>query len=202
MTAGDMAPPCYRIDVLDTAQLAPERPRPLRRVEYEQLVSAGAFTEERIELLEGVLVQMSPQGAEHADVVSRLTMLLARLVGDLAVVRVQSPFAASDDSEPEPDVALVPPGDYRRAHPTHALLIVEVAESSLRKDSSIKADLYARSHVDEYWIVDLNARSVLVHSASDGTTYRRRFAAPPGGSLSLASLSGVVLAISDFLAAT
>jgi len=80
-----------------------------------------------------------------------------------------------------PDLALIPPGDYRRAHPTHALLIVEVAESSLRKDSSIKADLHARSHVDESWIVDLNARSVLVHSVFDGTTYRRRFAAPPGG---------------------
>src|SRR5689334_17135087 len=103
MTAGDMAAPCYRDRVLDTAQLAPERPRPLRRTEYEHLVEAGAFVDERIELLEGVLVQMSPQGAEHADVVSRLNMLFVRLVGDRAVVRVQSPFAASDDSEPEPD---------------------------------------------------------------------------------------------------
>ena len=72
MTTGDMATPCYRNHVLDTARLAPERPRPLRRTEYEHLVEAGAFTDERLELLEGVLVSMSPQGTEHADVVSRL----------------------------------------------------------------------------------------------------------------------------------
>jgi len=116
------------------------------------------------------------------------------------VVRVQSPFAASDDSEPEPDVALVPPGGYRRGHPDRAVLIVEVAESSLRKDSSIEADLYARSRVDEYWIVDLKARAVLAHASSDGTTYRRRFTASPADFLSLEALS-VALAISELLGA-
>ena len=203
MTAGDMATPCYLDDVLDTAHLAPEHARPLRRSEYEHLAEAGSFTDERIELLEGVLVQMSPQGSEHADVVSRLAMLFMRLAGDRGerfLVRSHSPFAASDDSEPEPDVALVPPGDYRRAHPTEALLVVEVADSSLRKDSSIKAALYARSRVVEYWIVDLNARTVLVHADSDGTTYRRRFTASPADSLSLAPMGGGALAVSQFLA--
>jgi Uma2 family endonuclease len=200
MTSGDMGTPCYRDPVLDIAQLAPERLRPLRRSEYEQLVEAGAFTDERLELLEGVLVTMSPQGSEHADVVSRLGMLLIRKVGGRALVRQHSPFAASDDSEPEPDLAVVPPGDYRRAHPTQAFLLIEVAESSLRKDSTIKAELYARSQVDQYWIVDLNARSVLVHSDSDGTTYRHRFTIAPGESLSLAALGGETIAIADFLA--
>jgi Uma2 family endonuclease len=200
MTTGDMATPCYLDHVLDTAHLAPERPRPLRRTEYEQLVDAGAFTDERIELLEGVLVSMSPQGTEHADVVSRLTMLFVRVVGDRALVRVQCPFAASDDSEPEPDLALVPHGNYRGAHPTRAFLIVEVAESSLRKDSRIKADLYARSRVDEYWIVDLNARTVLVHTASDGTTFGQLWSASPADSLNLDTLGGGALPVLEFLA--
>lgn len=195
-----MATPCYLDPVLDPAALAPERPRPLRRAEYEHLVEAGAFTDERIELLEGVLVSMSPQGTEHADIVRRLTMLFVRLVGDRALVSVQCPFAASDDSEPEPDLALVPHGNYRGAHPTRAFLIVEVAESSLRKDASIKADLYARSRVDEYWVVDLNARSVLVHRASDGTTYRDTFTAIPADSLSLDIWGGGALPVREFLA--
>jgi Uma2 family endonuclease len=195
-----MATSCYLDSVLDTAHLAPERPRPLRRVEYEQLVEAGVFTDERIELLQGVLVQMSPQGTEHADVVSRLAMLFIRTLGDEVVARSHSPFAASDDSEPEPDLALVPPGDYRRGHPAHAFLIVEVADSSLSKDSRIKADLYARSRVDEYWIVDLNARSVLVHAASDGMAYRRQFTVSQSESLSLDVAGGGVVAIADFLA--
>jgi len=200
MTTGDMATPCYLDDVLDTAHLAPERPRPLRRTEYEHLVESGSFTDERIELLEGVLVSMSPQGTEHADLVSRLAMIFMRLMGDRVVIRSHSPFAASDDSEPEPDLALVPHGDYRRTHPTQAFLVVEVAELSLRKDSGIKADLYARSHVDEYWIVDVNGRSVIVHAASDGSTFQRRFSASRTDSLSLDALGGGTLAISEFLA--
>ena len=198
-----MATPCYLDDVLDAAhlaQLAPERPRPLRRIEYEHLVGAGSFTDERIELLEGVLVSMSPQATEHADVVSRLAMIFMRQVGDRMVVRSHSPLAASDDSEPEPDLALVPLGDYRRMHPTQAFLVVEVAESSLHKDSGIKAELYARSRVDEYWIVDLNGRSVIVYAESDGRMYRRRFTVSRTASLSLDVLGGGVLAVCEFLA--
>lgn len=77
--------------MLDALQVAPERPRALRRSEYERLVEEGSFADERVELLEGVLIEMSPQGAEHAEVVSRLNMLLVRMVGDRAVVRIQSP---------------------------------------------------------------------------------------------------------------
>lgn len=75
-----------------------------------------------------------------------------------------------------------------------------MAESSLRKDSSIKAELYARSRVDEYWIVDLNGRTVLVNADSDGTTYRRRFTVSQGECLSLATVGGGTVTSSDFLA--
>src|SRR5450631_913480 len=122
---------------LPTALL--ESVRPLHRREYDRLVELGSFDEERIELLRGMLVGMSPQGAEHADVVHRLAALLARGFGDRAVVRTHSPLALGEDSEPEPDVAVLAPGDYSREHPSTALLVIEVSDTSLRKDRAIKA---------------------------------------------------------------
>ena len=146
--------------MLNPDLLAPEKLRPLRREEYDRLVELGAFEDERIELLYGSLIEMTPQGAPHAEVIRRLNRMLVIAVGDRAIVQVQSPFAASDDSEPEPDLAIVPTGDYSRSHPSQALLIIEVADSSARKDRVLKAELYASAGVPEYWLVDL-ARSVI-----------------------------------------
>jgi Uma2 family endonuclease len=136
--------------------------RPLRRREYDRLVEAGAFDDERIELLAGMLVAVSPQGAEHAVVVNELVVLLAGLLAGRAIVRGQSPLALSDESEPEPDVAVVPPGHYRDEHPAQALLVIEVADSSLRRDREVKAELYACAGVAEYWVVNLVDRVVEV----------------------------------------
>jgi len=149
--------------VIDLAALAPERLRPLRRVEYERLVELGCFEDEKIELIDGILVAMSPQGTEHAYAVQQLAMLLIPALKGRAIVRVQSSLAASDDSEPEPDVVVVPRQDYSRQHPMHALLLIEVAESSLRKDRRIKGSLYARTGVPEYWIVDVASRAIEVY---------------------------------------
>jgi Uma2 family endonuclease len=80
-------------------------------------------------------------------------------------VRVHGPFVASENSEPEPDLALVPNEDYSRDHAASAFLMIEVAESSLRKDRILKASLYARAGVPEYWIVNLRERVVEVHRA-------------------------------------
>lgn len=128
--------------------------RSLRRVEYDQLVHAGAFETERVELIDGMVVNMAPHGPEHDGTLGILCKLLLRGVGDRAEVRVQSAFAAADDAEPEPDLALVAPGDYRDAHPRSALLIIEVAVSSQLHDRK-KAVVYARAGVAEYWIVDV-----------------------------------------------
>jgi Uma2 family endonuclease len=155
--------PCYLSIVLDPREIAPERPRALRRVEYEKLVLDGAFEDERVELLYGTVVQMSPIGPRHSARASVLAERLIRALGDRAHVRVQFPFVASDISEPQPDIAVVPRQDYLEAHPTEAWLIVEVAESSLRKDRGPKARLYAECGVEEYWILDLEGRVVEVH---------------------------------------
>jgi Uma2 family endonuclease len=126
----------------------------LTRTEYEGLVRRGVLDDARVELLYGRLVSMSPQGAPHTFSVSQLMTLLVRALGDQARVRVQAPFVAPDESEPQPDLAVVPPGHYLDGHPRTAYLVVEVSESSLARDRS-KARLYAAAGVDEYWIVNL-----------------------------------------------
>jgi Uma2 family endonuclease len=156
--------------MLDVRQIAPETLRPLRRVEYERLVALGAFEGERVELLDGVLVRMSPHGPAHDAALDRLTEIFIRALGLRAKVRVHGAFVAGDGSEPEPDLAIVPRREYDDAHPDQAYLIIEVAESSLLKDRSVKAKLYAESGVREYWIVNLTDRVIEVYTSptSDG----------------------------------
>lgn len=118
---------------------SPETVRPLRRAEYDRLVELGHFQDERIELLEGQLVQMSPIDSRHSSAVQLLgARLLPALVGR-ATVRIQSPFGVLDTSEPEPDVSIVPTNDYVDEHPTTAYLLIEVAETSLHLDRVLKA---------------------------------------------------------------
>lgn len=147
--------------------------RPLKRSEYDKLVDQDAFVDERIELLRGFLVEMSPQKTPHTYAVTKLNKLLLPAIGGRGEVRIQMPFAATDDSEPEPDVAIVPPGDYLDGHPTKAFLIVEVAESSLRIDRVEKAPLYAEARVPEYWIVNLRDRVFEVHTQPRAGRYAR-----------------------------
>lgn len=150
--------------------LEPETFRPLKRAEYDRMVALGLFQDERVELLEGVLVKMSPQDAPHTSTISKLDRLLQRYFADRAEVRVQAPLAVSGESEPEPDIAIVALGDYDTEHPSTAHLVIEVADSSLRRDRK-KAALYARAGVPEYWIVNLEKRSVEIYTAPDGDRY-------------------------------
>jgi len=137
--------------------------RRLRRAEYDQLVAQGCFDGEQVELLEGFVVRMSPHGPLHDNVISALLTSLVLAVGDRAIVRGQSSFVASDGSEPEPDIAVVPEGDYTNAHPSTALLVVEVAETSLSRDLGAKGRIYAHANVPEYWVIDLKRQAVHVH---------------------------------------
>jgi Uma2 family endonuclease len=145
--------------------------RPLRVQEYELLADSGAFDNEKVELLYGQIVKMSPQGTEHAFAITRLTKVLILALGDLATVRPQLPFIASGYSMPEPDLAVV--AELRAdAHPDRALLVIEVAFSSLELDRSLKAKLYAEAGVPEYWVVDLAHGEVIVHANPGPSGYR------------------------------
>ena len=144
--------------------------RPLRRTEYDQLVSSGVFAGERLELLRGRLLPMSPQGVAHMFVVRRLYQLLFLSLQGKATVLSQMPLAISGESEPEPDVCVVPlsPDDYASAKPERALLVVEVADSTLLRDASVKAQLYAECGVPEYWMIDVKSRVARVHRGPVG----------------------------------
>ncbi len=137
------------------------------------MVQAGLFEDEHVELLYGVIVSTSPHGPEHAAPLDRLVNLLVPVLAGRGKVRVQSAFAASDGSEPEPDLAVVPPAEYDDAHPSEAWLIVEVAKTSLAKDRGAKARLYAESEVAEYWVVNLIEEIIEVHTEPRRGRYRK-----------------------------
>jgi Uma2 family endonuclease len=185
--------------MLAVEQLVPETVRPLSRAEYDRMVELGFFADERIELLRGMLVTMSPQGADHAEVVRRLTELLVLALQGRATVSPQCPFAALDDSEPEPDIALIPRVRSAREHPTEAFLIVEVAWSSLRKDRLVKAAIYAENGAREYWVVDLAAEEIEVYTEPRAGRYAAVSRHARGATIALVAFPDLRVAVDDVL---
>jgi Uma2 family endonuclease len=173
--------------------------RGLKRSEYDQLVALGALRDEKVELLYGLIVRMSPQKFPHAFAIKRLTALLVPPLSGRADVCIQLPFAASDESEPEPDVAIVPVIDTARDHPHEAFLVIEVAESSLNDDRTTKRRLYAEAGVPEYWIVNLVDMQVEVHTKVEGGDYTVVTYHGPGETLRVPSFEDVTIAVSEVL---
>jgi len=172
--------------------------RTLKRDEYARLVDAGCFEHEHVELLHGVIVRMSPHGAPHDGTLDILESLLKLRLGTRAKVRVQSAFAASGDSQPDPDVAVVPHADYRSAHPDRAFLIVEIAHSSLQRDRE-KALIYARSGVPEYWIVNLVDKVVERFRGPSATGYQAEDIVNATGTLVIEAFPECVVQAPEFL---
>ena len=186
--------------VMNVAAIAPVRK--ITRREYDQLIDMGWFRDERIELIDGLLVAVSPQGPLHAEAVTRLnTLLLPRLLGR-ATVRIQLPLGVGPVSEPEPDVAVVSLATYSHAHPEAAHLVVEVADSSVATDRLIKSRLYARHGIPEYWLLDLRRRSVEVFRAPQEGIYTDVFSADEAGHVSPLAFPDVVLSVRDLLPPT
>lgn len=145
--------------------------------EYQAMLRAGILSEDdRVELIEGEIVQMSAVGVRHAACVRRLTRLLVGAVEDPGRLSIQNPVRLDAHSEPEPDVVLLRErdDDYSCAHPRpeDVLLLVEVADSSLPFDRGVKLPLYARAGVVEVWIVDLDGDAIEVHRAPEGEGFR------------------------------
>ncbi len=161
----------------ETTALLLEFPRLLSVDEYHRMIEAGIFDEdERVELLEGVIVAMTPQSPPHAHCIRWLNRLLVRSLGDEYAVAVQLPLTLGRRNEPEPDLAVVRADSTSRDHhPGSAVLAIEVSGVSLRKDRRVKAALYARFGIPEYWVVNLEARVVEVFSDPDAANgaYRR-----------------------------
>ncbi|MEG3971993.1 Uma2 family endonuclease [Microcoleus sp. T2B6] len=135
--------------------------------EYHKLGEIGIFNpEERLELIEGNIIKISAKGTLHAAATRRTATLLHNLVGNQAAIYNKSPIALDDNSEPEPDIAVVriDPFDYATHHPTpsEVYLIIEVADSSLTFDREIKAKAYARSGIADYWVLNVGDRQLHV----------------------------------------
>ncbi len=184
--------------MFDPRDLAPERVRPLARAEYDELVKLGAFEDERVELLRGTLVTMSPQGKRHSSITQWLAERLTLALHETFKVFSHSPYAASDDSEPEPDIQVAPRCETLE-HPSTSALIIEVSDSSLAKDRRLKAPIYAQSGVPEYWIVDVSSADLIIEVHTDPTPggYRRVELLRDGDVLKPSSLPAIAFAVRD-----
>jgi len=171
---------------------------------YLALFDEGVLDrDDRVELLEGVVVAMDGSNPRHAAAVSMAMRALIETIGRRAAVRVQSSFRAGRYSMPEPDVAVVPghEADYHQAHPRTALLLVEVAEWSLPQDRVTKRAIYAAAGVPEYWIVNLRDGWVEVLRAPDrrARRYTETSIAHRGERIALAALPEVSVAVDELL---
>jgi Uma2 family endonuclease len=142
--------------MLDLDDLKPGGIRRLNRREYNELARLGVFDDEKVELLRGMLVTMSPQGTPHMRMVVWLNRRLIKALDESWEVRPGLSFAAADDSETEPDLMVTSDSSKLDDAPTTAFLLIEVSNSSLRKDRKIKLPICAEAGVPEYWIVDVS----------------------------------------------
>jgi hypothetical protein len=183
----------------------PSLQAPLTVEKYHQMIDAGILGEDdHIELLEGVLVEMSPQGRQHARFISRFTRIAVPAVGSAHCVRIQLPLTMPPYGEPEPDIAIatVQQEDSSDPHPSTALLIVEVASESLRKDRLVKSRVYARASVLEYWIADVEAQRIEVYQDPDASAerYRHHHIFGRGETLSPQAFPALRLALDELFA--
>ena len=185
------------------------RTRRWTRAEYEHLIEIGIFRPgEPVELMDGDLVVSEPQGSAHCTAIGLVEDALRAALPAGWFVRSQGPLALDDDSEPEPDVALIPGARraYAQQHPARPALVIEVSESSLALDRDYKGSLYARAHLDDYWIVNLIDRVVEVYrqpvpdsSAPYGWRYASREVLAHDALVELLAVPSLRLRVSDLL---
>jgi Uma2 family endonuclease len=170
------------------------------REEYDRMIAAGMFAPgERVELVDGEILQMTPQGSVHATAIRLTEDALRAAFGPGFDVRPQLPLALSPDSEPEPDLAVVSgnPLSYLNAHPATALLIVEVSDTTLEHDRRRKGSLYARAGIQDYWIVNLIDRCVEVYREPDQRAYRSCLRFFAGDTVAPLAISAAIIPVAD-----
>ena len=178
--------------------------RKLTVEEYHKLPEYGILKEsERVELLRGEIVKMSPIGRFHAACVNRLNQLFSQKLGKRAIVAVQNPVELDDYSEPQPDIALLEPRPdfYASGHPKPAdiLLIVEVADSTIKGDRKVKVPLYAEENITEVWLVDINEQCLEVYRDPTPTGYQTVEKFQRGQNLSISRIPGLNIEVDEIL---
>jgi Uma2 family endonuclease len=184
------------------------RPRSWTKLEYYRLAELGFFQGQRVELLEGKIVVLSPQNAAHWAAVDRVTEVLRRVFGAGYHVRMQGPLDIGQTSEPEPDICVVlgSRADYQQNHPNRAELVVEVSDARLSYDRRRKGSLYARAGIEDYWIVNLVNRQIEVYRMpiTDprrpyGHRYSSRTDLRPPATVAPLALSQAAISVTDLL---
>ena len=174
----------------------------LSRVEYDRAVEAGAFEPDaKLELIDGNLHAMTPEGTAHTTGMHLVADCLRQVFGSGFFVRIQNPLAVDEYSEPEPDVAVVTGTvrDYRDAHPTSALLVVEVSDESLHHDRTVKQRLYARARIPDYWILAIPDARLEVYRDPGEDGYRSVTKHAAGDSVAPLARSDARVAVDDLL---
>ncbi|MGB3681894.1 MAG: Uma2 family endonuclease [Rubrobacteraceae bacterium] len=172
--------------------------------EYYRMAEAGVLGEnERVELVEGVIVEMAAMGSRHAACVRRLEALLSQHSPRERIISTQCPVRLDDNSEPEPDLALLKPREdfYSSEHPgpDDVLLVIEVSDTSAEYDTEVKLPLYARAGIPETWLVNLATETIEAHSRPASGGYRQTLRAKRGESLKSETVSGLELSAEDVL---
>jgi Uma2 family endonuclease len=183
------------------AKAAEPRPRLWSREEYHRLSELGWFRETPVQRIRGEIVEMSPQKGPHATAIGCVAEELRAIFGPGTHVREQKPLELGAHSDPEPDVAVVRGGlrDYVERHPDNALLVVEVADTSLSFDLGEKALLYAESGIEGYWVVDLVHRKLVVHRLPAPHGYRDIISLGPGDAVSPLAAAASTLPVARLL---
>lgn len=182
---------------------------PLKRyhfsvAEYHRMAETGILTtDDRVELIEGEIIEVSPKGSLHSGCVTALTEFCFEKAKAEATVWVQNSLRLNDFSEPEPDIALLKRRDdhYRRANPTpdDVLLVVEVSDTTIAYDRGVKVPLYARSGIREVWIVDLTREKIEIYTRPEGGSYGQLREAGRGETVSPQAVPSLTLAVDDIL---
>lgn len=172
--------------------------------DYYRMASAGILLEDdRVELIEGEIIDMSPIGSHHGGAVKSLIRFLTKHLGDRFIIAVQDPVRLSDLSEPQPDIAVLEPRAdfYRSAHPTarDVLLLIEVSDTTLDYDRKTKLPLYAQSQIKEVWIVDLNHEAIEIYTEPANATYTGTQIVKRGENLVLRMAEDLTVAADDIL---
>ena len=176
--------------------------RRFTRAEYYRMAEAGILAEDdRVELIEGEIVQMSPIGRLHKAFVGNLSQLLSMRFAERAVVWTQNPIILTDDTEPQPDVTVLrrraPSYRERDAYAEDVLLLIEVADTSLAYDRTTKLRLYAEAGIPEYWIVDCTTEAVEIYRTPGPNGYRDLTRASGTTTLNLPGFPDIQLATAE-----
>jgi Uma2 family endonuclease len=180
------------------------RRRPFTVAEYYAMARAGILSEDdRVELIKGEIVEMSPIGDLHAAAVTRAQKLFERRVGDRTIIRVQNPIHLGDDSEPQPDVVIARDRAdfYASGHPRpeDILLVIEIADPSLAFERREKVPLYAASGIPEVWLAVVNRATLTAYADPSPEGYRTVRALRRDARLAPAAFPDLVVAVSDIL---